>query len=549
MSWCVRVGEGRGRERVLLVRKGRNGARGVRMQFQKYAYAGKGKGAAMRPQRPPRRGNAQWAALDNDTVLEIFGYLEGDRKVARLAHLDKRTRRVARAAVQRHLRLSDSQFAVFRAVLERRESVLLMGNPGSGKSFLLKVLKERMRSPLVTASTAAAAEKINAWTLHSALGLGLGERTAEEIVKKQRTPVRGVVYPKPGQTCSQLVVDEVSMLTAKLLDLAADVLALLRGRLPQLVVSGDPMQLGAVGADKDGAFYDSRLVGRLKPYVLTESFRQAQDSHFLSILNRARLGKARLDDVEWIQEHALPSAWAGAPRLFCRVWEVQDYNKRKLEELPAGGLHIYHAQCTGHVPHAVQRNFDNGADLQLKPNARVVLNRNLPEYPMLHNGSCGTVHSLAPGSALVHFDAGVAIRIKPVTQEYEQAGKVVGTRIAMPLMLAWAVSIHRAQGATLDSMAVDLRRAFAPGQAYVALSRVREVHHAEIAGLSLFKLNEIDKTALRFYKACETRSHARLERRCEREREAELREFWETEADDHALNTMMDHFEAGRAGS
>ena len=83
----------------------------------------------------------------------------------------------------------------------------------------------------------------------------------------------------------------------------------------------------------------------------------------------------------------------------------------------------------------------------------------------------------------------------------------------------------------------------------MALSRVREVHHAEIAGLSLFKLNEIDKTALRFYKACETRSHARLERRCEREREAELREFWETEADDHALNTMMDHFEAGRAGS
>ena len=321
MSWCVcRVGEGRGRERVLLVRKGRNGARGVRMQFQKYAYAGKGKGAAMRPQRPPRRGNAQWAALDNDTVLEIFGYLEGDRKVARLAHLDKRTRRVARAAVQRHLRLSDSQFAVFRAVLERRESVLLMGNPGSGKSFLLKVLKERMRSPLVTASTAAAAEKINAWTLHSALGLGLGERTAEEIVKKQRTPVRGVVYPKPGQTCSQLVVDEVSMLTAKLLDLAADVLALLRGRLPQLVVSGDPMQLGAVGADKDGAFYDSRLVGRLKPYVLTESFRQAQDSHFLSILNRARLGKARLDDVEWIQEHALPSAWArGAAPLLPRV--------------------------------------------------------------------------------------------------------------------------------------------------------------------------------------------------------------------------------------
>ena len=125
------------------------------MELQKYAYRGKGAGA--RPQLPPQRGNAQWAALDNDMLVEVFGYLEGDRKVAQLAHLDKRTRRVARLAVQRHLRLSDSQYAVFRAVLERKENVLLMGNPGSGKSFLLKVLKERMRDPLVTASTGAAA--------------------------------------------------------------------------------------------------------------------------------------------------------------------------------------------------------------------------------------------------------------------------------------------------------------------------------------------------------------------------------------------------------
>ena len=525
------------------------------MQLQKYAYQGRGAAAATsRPRLPPRRGNARWDALGNDALLEIFGYLEDDRKVARLAHLDKRTRRVASTAVQRHLRLSDSQFAAFRAVLERKESVLLMGNPGSGKSFLLKVLKERMRDPLVTASTGAAAEKIGAWTLHSALGLGLGELTAEQIVKKQLTPVRGVVYPKPGHTCSQLIIDEVSMLTAKLLDLAGKVLVLVRGRLPQLVVSGDPMQLGAVGADREGPFYEAGLVRRLKPYVLTESFRQAEDSHFLGILNRARLGKARLDDVEWIQEHALPSALEGAPRLFCRVGEVMDYNQRKLDELPPEGLHAYHTQCTGNVPNTGGAWGEvSRVVLYLKPQARVLLNRNLPEHPMLHNGSCGTVHSLAPESALVHFDAGVAVRIKPVTQEYEQNGKVVGTRTAIPLMLAWAVSIHRAQGATLDSMAVDLKNAFAKGQTYVALSRVREVHHAEIAGLSpptlgLFKLNDIDKEALRFYQACEERSQNRLERHCERERQAELREFLQDLPDDAALNRMMDRFEAGNNG-
>jgi len=514
------------------------------MQLQKFAFQGKGV-VGSRPQRPPRRGNAQWAALDNDTIIEVFGCLEGDREVARLSGLDKRTRRVARVAIQRHLRLSDSQYAAFRAVLERKENVLLMGNPGSGKSFLLKVLKDRMREPLVTASTGAAAEKIGAYTLHSALGLGLGERTAEQIVRKQLTPVRGIVYPKPGQTCSVLIIDEVSMLTAKLLDLAAGVLVLLRGKLPQLVVSGDPMQLGAVGADKDGAFYDSGLVGRLKPYVLTESFRQAQDSPFLNILNRARLGRARVDDVDWINEHALPSAWAGAPRLYCRVGEVMAYNEHKLQQLP-GPLHIYRTQCTGNVPNTGGAWGEvSRVVLHLKPQARVLLSRNLPEHPMLHNGSCGTVHSLAPESALVHFDAGVAVRIKPATQEYEQNGKVVGTRTAIPLMLAWAVSIHRAQGSTLDSMAVDLTKAFAAGQTYVALSRVREVNHAEVKGLSLFKLNDIDKAALRFYKACEQRSEERLKRHRKRERRAEVREFLCDAPDDAALNAMMDQFEAG----
>jgi len=528
------------------------------MQLQKYAYQGRGATAATsRPRLPPRRGNARWDALGNDALLEVFGYLEDDRKVARLAHLDKRTRRVVRAAVQRHLRLSDSQFAAFRAVLERKENVLLMGNPGSGKSFLLKVLKERMRDPLVTASTGAAAEKIGAWTLHSALGLGLGERTAEQIVKKQLTPVRGVVYPKPGHTCGQLIIDEVSMLTAKLLDLAVQVLTLVRGsrRLPQFVVSGDPMQLGAVGADREGPFYEAGLVRRLRPYVLTESFRQAEDSHFLSILNRARLGKARLDDVEWIQEHALPSAWEGAPRLFCRVGEVMEYNQQKLDKLPPEGLRAYHTQCTGNVPNTGGAWGEiSRVVLYLKPQARVLLNRNLPEHPMLHNGSCGTVHSLAPESALVHFDAGVAVRIKPVTQEYEQNGAVVGTRTAMPLLLAWAVSIHRAQGATLDSMVVDLSRAFAKGQTYVALSRVREVNHAKIAGLSppthgLYKLNDIDKEALRFYQACEEYSQGRLERHRKHERRAELREFLQNLPDDTALNRMMDRFEAGQGSS
>ena len=516
------------------------------MQFNKFAYAGKGapRAAAAPPRRPTRRVNAQWGALDNDALLEIFCHMD-DRQIARLARLDKRTRRLARTGVQHHLGLGDSQYEVFRAVLERRESVLLMGTPGSGKSFLLGILKERAHNPLVTASTGAAAEKIGAWTLHSALGLGIGDKTAQQIVAKLLKPNRGVPpCAHQSQRCGAVIIDETSMLTAKLLDLAGEVLVMMRGKLPQLVLSGDPMQLGAVAAEKEGPFHQAILMRRLKPYVLTESFRQAEDSMFLRILNRARLGRARETDVVWLRAHFCSAVGKDVPRLFCRLYEVEDYNQVKLAELPAGSLHIYKPAATGQVPGTTTSDLE----LHLKVGARVLLNRNLPEYPTLHNGSCGTVRSLTPMSVVVLFDCGLEARIKPATQEFERDGKVVGTRTKIPLMLAWAVSVHRAQGATLDHMAVDLHQCFAPGQAYVALSRVREAEHAEVAGINLWHLNNIDKAALRFYNKCAERASARTERHRERARLAELADVQGDDLDDEVLMAMMDDIEAGGVG-
>jgi len=513
------------------------------MEFTKYAYPGKG----ARPSRPkpaPRRGTARWDALGDDVLIEVFCHLD-DRQIARLARLDTRTRRLARAGVQRRLGLGDSQMDVFRAVLERREHVLLMGPPGAGKSFLLKILRDRMRLPLVTASTGAAADKIGAVTIHSALGLGLGKQPAKQVVAK--------LLKIPGHYgsrlvdnicgCDTLVVDEVSMLTAKLLDLAFEVLQMVRADLPQLVVSGDPMQLGAVEAETEGPFYDSGLIKGLRVYVLTESFRQEEDSRYLRILNRARLGKAREADVQWLRANVCQQVDTAAPRLFCRNYQTGEYNDLKLGQLDTVGLHIYRQQMTGDVP-PYDARFGEGNALHLKPGARVLLNRNLPEFPMLHNGSCGTVASLAPMSALVHFDCGTEARIKLVKQEYERDGKVVGTRTYMPLQLAWAVSIHRAQGSTLDAMYVDLSKCFTAGQAYVALSRVREVAHAQVDGLCLHHLNNINKDALRFYNGCADRSGARAERHRERERQAARTE---NQVSDEALVAMMDAFESTNA--
>ena len=160
---------------------------GEAMQLNRFAYCGNGAPAATRPRLSPFRGNGRWETLDADTLAEVCVHLD-DRQLAQLSNVDRRMLKLARIAIQRHLGLSASQWAVFDAVLHRRENVLLMGAPGTGKSFLLKILRERVRNPLVTASTAAAADKIGAITLHSALSLGLGDRPVEEIMKRLKRP-------------------------------------------------------------------------------------------------------------------------------------------------------------------------------------------------------------------------------------------------------------------------------------------------------------------------------------------------------------------------
>ena len=516
------------------------------MQLNKFAYKGKG-AASSRSRRPSLTGNARWDSLDNDTLHEIFRHFD-DRQLGRLAQIDRRTRRVAYAATQTCLGLSDSQWAAFKAVMHRRESVLLMGTPGSGKSFLLKVLKDRIRNPLVTASTGAAAERIGAWTVHSALGLGLADKPAKEIVKKLTTPVRGgrYYYPKPCQTCNAIIVDEVSMLTAKTLDLATKVVSMMRkDGMPQFVLSGDPMQLGAVGAEQDGSFIDAELVKTLRPYVLVESFRQAEDSQFLGILNRARLGCATPADLDWIVLNASPDIGPDAPRLFCRVNQVADYNDCKRATLP-GPITEYKTRETGDVPR--RSSSYSESVLRLKVGARVMLTSNLTGHLGVHNGSCGTVAICGTSVVAVAFDNGKTLPIGMLTTEYKKGkdNAVVGTRTEMPLILAWAVSIHRAQGATLDCVAVDLSKAFAKGHAYVALSRVREVQHLQLLGkLALTTLNNVDKHALGWYNDCARRSADRAKRHRAREKKAE-RDAYKEQAEEAALHAMMDQFDATR---
>ena len=507
-----------------------------------FAYNGGGGGSAgpsapqftvtPRVARRRRPGACFWTLLGDDELDLVCAHLD-DRQLARLACTNRHTHRVSKAAMKRQLGLSDSQWQVFRAVLERRESVFITGNPGCGKSKLLSVLIERLPNCGVSASTGAAAEKIDGVTLHSLMGLPLNalrpRKPDDAISDIAWSAVRKIRLPTKQKlrTLDCIVIDEVSMLDCVTLDVVVEILNILRRDLYQMgtlteplqyILSGDPMQLQAVEQRERGAFYSSNLVENMTAtYVLTESFRQQEGSVFAGILNRARRGRATPDDLAWLQANAAQELPANPLLMYCRTNEVDEMNEEKMEDIPHPTV-AYASHDEGVLSCAARVESSAPRLLKLKKSARVMLTRNLHQDIGLHNGSLGVAEELNGETVKVRFDNGQTVDIHQVPYEVrdDTVNKhgdpaVIFSRTQFPLKVAFAVSVHKAQGATVDSLVVDLTNAFCPGQAYVALSRVREIEHAYVAGLTLGKLNHVDRAALSFYQRVRDASADRVE--------------------------------------
>ena len=423
------------------------------------------------------------------------------------------------AVVPRHIALSpgaeaaltDEQQTVLRAALAG-ESFFFTGGAGTGKSYLLKQILARLPADttFATATTGVAACAIGGVTLHHWAGIGGGDRPvgalAQSAVRK-----RGVQW----RSARTLVVDEVSMLDAELFEKLDAVARAVRGRPKspfgglQLILVGDFFQLPPVAKGPAEARYafEASCWDECVPrsYELTRVFRQ-QDDEFIDALSELRLGVVGPTTSALLKQcrgRALPEDdGIVATRLFTHKADCERINREQLSALKGQQVTIA-ARDSGDDPEAIallKTGCSAPESITLKEGAQVVLTKTLDSSAGLVNGARGVVIKFVGlRNPVVRFDAGVTQTIRMESFTLTQAGRVVASRMQLPLNYGWALSVHKAQGMSLDRVQMSLGRVFECGQAYVALSRARSLEGLSLIDIDLSKVRAHPKV-LEFHK-------------------------------------------------
>ncbi|MGN6327153.1 ATP-dependent DNA helicase [Pseudolysinimonas sp.] len=388
--------------------------------------------------------------------------------------------------------LSPEQAAVFAAIETTRDHVFVTGRAGTGKSTLLEHLSWRSSKQIVIcAPTGVAALNVGGQTIHSLFRLATGVIADHRI--DQSPELRKLLG-----TIDTLVIDEVSMVNADLLDAVDRSLRQARQRPHeafggvQLVLFGDPFQLAPVPGDPDEQayfadryrspwFFDARVwdVAELTIYELTTIHRQ-HELEFKRLLTAVRHGAVTAEMAKVLNDTgARPAPTEGAITLATTNATVNRINAAALARLPGRSLSA-EAEIEGEFS---GRAFPADERLELKVGAQVMFLRNdSGAEGRWVNGTIGEVVRIGQGAVTVEV-AGEPHEVRPATWEryryrYSPATKtlqkdVVAEFTQFPLRLAWGVTIHKSQGKTYDRAIVDLgQRSFAPGQTYVALSRI-----------------------------------------------------------------------------
>ena len=380
-------------------------------------------------------------------------------------------------------------------ILKTGANVFLTGEPGSGKTHTINTYIEWLRNagiePSVTAATGIAATHVGGMTLHSWSGIGISESLSkadiDRIASKEHIARR-------IQKAKVLIIEEISMLSSTTFEMADSICREVRrvdkpfGGLVVILV-GDFFQLPPISRGSEVAFAYASTAWRdlhLLTCYLTEQYRQ-DDTSFLDVLSAIRSGNVAQVHYEGLMARHIDQSKLplDTPKLFSHNADVDRINNDELKKLSGTSKKfLMHSKGKDSFIEGLKRGCLSPEILELKIGAVVMFTKNSPQGKFV-NGTLGVVNGWdAAGLPIIETKDGLHVATEPMEWQLEEQGKVRASISQVPLRLAYAMTVHKSQGMSMDSAVIDLSKAFEYGQGYVALSRVRR-----LAGLFLIGLN------------------------------------------------------------
>ena len=413
--------------------------------------------------------------------------------------------------------ISEAAAYTLRFINQTHRSVFLTGKAGTGKTTLLReIIQTTHKNTVVVAPTGIAALNAGGVTIHSMFQLPFGgfipDNSSPQFSENTKFETKATLrrhFKMSGlkksviRNMELLIIDEVSMLRADLLDAMDYMMQTIRKKNisfggVQVLYIGDLLQLPPVIRDEEWRtlktyykgkfFFHSHVVQQNPPlYIeLSKIFRQTDDT-FISVLNNLRNNEISQQDIQTLNQYVKPDFDLKTNKGFITLTthnnKADTINAQALGDLE-GKLVTYKPEITGDFPAKI---FPVEEQLQLKVGAQIMFVKNDLSFEKHYfNGKMGVIKSLSSQEILVHFPEenktievekyewqNIRYKVDETTKEIEE--EVLGSFVHYPIKLAWAITVHKSQGLTFDKAALDVSQVFLPGQAYVALSRLRSL--------------------------------------------------------------------------